>query len=36
MLVGAEFPGGAVVNGKLWVIGGRDRFEDISAQHSNL
>ena len=26
MLVGAESPGGAVVNGKLWVIGGRDRF----------
>ena len=23
MLVGAESPGGAVVNGKLWVIGGR-------------
>ena len=26
MLVGAESPGGAVVNGKLWVIGGRDHF----------
>src|SRR6476620_745313 len=26
MLVGVESPGGAVVNGKLWVIGGRDRF----------
>ena len=31
MLVGAESPGGAVVNGKLWVIGGRDQFGDISA-----
>jgi len=26
MPAGVESPGGAVVNGKLWVIGGRDRF----------
>ena len=36
MLVGAESPGGAVVNGKLWVIGGRDPFGASLQQYSNL
>ena len=38
MLVGASYPAGAVVDGKLWVIGsaGGDQFGGDPQQYSNL
>ena len=36
MLVGAEFPAGAVVDGKLWVIGGGDRLQGHPCDNTQI
>ncbi len=36
MLAGASFPGGAVVDGKLWVIGGGDPLLGVSLDNTQI